>query len=378
MEKTLPAESVEIETDVPTPLDRLKKAKKHSDNKQYSQKNAIIMELFRERIGEFHRDSDHTETGHKKYVGVTHKPTGFQVHVPRTLADKHGVNKEATNRWTKEYPKLSRQSRKKLWYADLHDYRSYNRADEPSRSLLGKTRYSYQSPSWSPPLQISGVPLEERTRLTQVANRDLMDFEPSKNPNTLHKKTPSVATGPMYHMDTNTVVTPHEKALSVLSKDRLRRHEMGHVESVLKGAWNRGHYGLGDRLLAHRLDKKAPGLLLKNRNMTAGMMLEEATAEAHAARQKLQGGMRAASPLAPGSIGDKQLKDVVKHLKVNYRASNSPKSLLGLAPAVGQALMLDPINKAMLKSKPSLPMGIPKPKLGWVRGLLKAKRLFGK
>ena len=62
-------------------LKRLIEAKKKSDNNDYDGKNKILADLMRTHPGQFKVNS----ILDKKYVGLTHKPTGFQIHAPRTL-----------------------------------------------------------------------------------------------------------------------------------------------------------------------------------------------------------------------------------------------------------------------------------------------------
>jgi hypothetical protein len=63
-------------------LKRLIEAKKKSDNNDYAGKNRILADLFQKSPRQFKVDSE-LESG--KYVGITHKPSGFQIHAPRML-----------------------------------------------------------------------------------------------------------------------------------------------------------------------------------------------------------------------------------------------------------------------------------------------------
>lgn len=60
-------------------LQTLQEAKKHSDQGQYSAKGALMFSAMMERPGEFVLDQQ-DGSGHP---GVTHLPTGFQMHLPR-------------------------------------------------------------------------------------------------------------------------------------------------------------------------------------------------------------------------------------------------------------------------------------------------------
>lgn len=62
-------------------LKRLIEAKQKSDNNDYQAKNKILQNLLTDYPKNFKIDS----ILNKKYVGLTHKPTGFKIHAPRTL-----------------------------------------------------------------------------------------------------------------------------------------------------------------------------------------------------------------------------------------------------------------------------------------------------
>ena len=62
-------------------LKKLKEAKRFSDVRDYNSKNKILSELMKKFPKEFMVDS----ITDNKYVGITHKPTRFKIHAPRTL-----------------------------------------------------------------------------------------------------------------------------------------------------------------------------------------------------------------------------------------------------------------------------------------------------
>ena len=62
-----------------SPIDRLLRAKAESDRGNYPLKHRIMHEMMAERPEDFEKDDDR---GHAQ--GVTHKPTGFRMHLPRT------------------------------------------------------------------------------------------------------------------------------------------------------------------------------------------------------------------------------------------------------------------------------------------------------
>jgi hypothetical protein len=62
-------------------LKKLIEAKQMSDKRDYDSKNKILAELLKKYPGEFKVDS----ITDNKYVGLTHKPTKFKIHAPRTL-----------------------------------------------------------------------------------------------------------------------------------------------------------------------------------------------------------------------------------------------------------------------------------------------------
>jgi len=61
-------------------LGDLKKAKRYSDSKQYSQKHQLIHQLVREAPKEFYVDSEKDGI-----VGLTHSSTNFKIHVPKNV-----------------------------------------------------------------------------------------------------------------------------------------------------------------------------------------------------------------------------------------------------------------------------------------------------
>lgn len=64
----------------PALLDLLK-AKKFSDHRDFAAKNSILAALIRQQPTKFYVDSELNP----RYVGLTHKPTGFKIHAPRKI-----------------------------------------------------------------------------------------------------------------------------------------------------------------------------------------------------------------------------------------------------------------------------------------------------
>jgi hypothetical protein len=58
----------------------LKLAKSYSDHEQYHQKHAILRRLIKERPDDFFVDSRQG-----RFVGITHRPTGFRLHLPQHI-----------------------------------------------------------------------------------------------------------------------------------------------------------------------------------------------------------------------------------------------------------------------------------------------------
>ena len=69
-------------------LKRLLEAKKYSDEGNYEAKNNILQELLHKDPKQFKVDSDLNA----KYVGITHKPSGFKIHTQRKLIPQ-GIEK---------------------------------------------------------------------------------------------------------------------------------------------------------------------------------------------------------------------------------------------------------------------------------------------
>jgi hypothetical protein len=64
----------------PRALTQLLKAKMESDRHRYEAKHSIMRDLIRDKPSDFHQDSED-----KGIVGVTHHPTGFRMHLPKTV-----------------------------------------------------------------------------------------------------------------------------------------------------------------------------------------------------------------------------------------------------------------------------------------------------
>ena len=62
-------------------LTDLLKAKKLSDNKDFENKNRVLAKLLKTTPDKFYIDSELN----KRYVGLTHAPSGFKIHAPRSI-----------------------------------------------------------------------------------------------------------------------------------------------------------------------------------------------------------------------------------------------------------------------------------------------------
>jgi hypothetical protein len=74
-------------------LKKLIEAKRYSDEGNYNTKNDILRELLHKHPGQFKVDSQLNE----KYVGITHKPSGFKIHTQRKLIPE-GIEKMSENK----------------------------------------------------------------------------------------------------------------------------------------------------------------------------------------------------------------------------------------------------------------------------------------
>lgn len=74
-------------------LKKLIEAKKFSDNRNYPAKNNILSELLRKHPDQFKVDSELNA----KYVGITHKPSGFKIHTKRKLIPE-GIEKMSADK----------------------------------------------------------------------------------------------------------------------------------------------------------------------------------------------------------------------------------------------------------------------------------------
>jgi hypothetical protein len=73
-------------------LQDLKKAKAYSDAKQYEQKHLLMHELIKQNMKDFVLDSDDGSN----IVGITHTPTGFQMHLPKNVIADLNISKAKT------------------------------------------------------------------------------------------------------------------------------------------------------------------------------------------------------------------------------------------------------------------------------------------
>jgi hypothetical protein len=71
-------------------LKKLIEAKQMSDKRDYGTKNTILADLLNNYPKQFEVDS----ALNSKYVGLTHKPSGFKIHAPRNLIP-YGIENKA-------------------------------------------------------------------------------------------------------------------------------------------------------------------------------------------------------------------------------------------------------------------------------------------
>lgn len=62
-------------------LQKLLEAKRRSDSSDYEGKHKVLADLLRKYPTNFKVDSE----VNNKYVGITHKPSGFKIHAPRKI-----------------------------------------------------------------------------------------------------------------------------------------------------------------------------------------------------------------------------------------------------------------------------------------------------
>lgn len=120
-------------------------------------------------------------------------------------------------------------------------------------------------------------------------------------------------------------------------------HELGHAQDYVTGAYARGFYDLKDRLLFHKLEKRAPGILL-NQSFTAPptMFLDEALAQSR--------GYHAVHPRRSESA---MLNNVLSHLRNNYSAHapytgnqtlGKARTWMHGAPLEAQTKLIEPLR----------------------------------
>jgi hypothetical protein len=69
-------------------LEKLIEAKKRSDRSDYEGKHKVLADLLRKYPSNFKVDSE----VNNKYVGITHKPSGFKIHAPRKIIPENIEN----------------------------------------------------------------------------------------------------------------------------------------------------------------------------------------------------------------------------------------------------------------------------------------------
>jgi hypothetical protein len=302
------------------------------------------------------------------------------------------LEKKATNEWTR---RVQENALSEVGLERLYDSGIASTKPRPtmSRERLGLSRIAapvagkHQIVPGNITLQSPGMSLAERRVATQEASGTLqrlfsaMRKAPSE---TTLERTPTVLDA-MFQGSTNTLSLPdRSRVLSLLNLDNIDRHEMGHRQSMLYGAGSTGNYPLQDRLLAHKLERAEPGILMKNmpeefakeyeeradrftpeqirqqlagRHNERGKLIEEAMAERNA---------RLVRP-----IPDLSIKGPLNHLRVNYGAEGHATPLLqkiitaakGMPYAL-QSVAVEPLN--MLGGKQ-----IPGKLAGLLKGILR-------
>ena len=117
-------------------LEDLKKAKEHSDKKEYGQKSVIMTRLFRDHPDDFIMDDDWN------YAGVTHVPSGFRLHVPRNTVPAEIATSPLTKVWQRR--KSEEFKRLDLGGADVLE----DMAHSPQRCLRDALAAVKENPSW--------------------------------------------------------------------------------------------------------------------------------------------------------------------------------------------------------------------------------------
>ncbi len=212
-----------------------------------------------------------------------------------------------------------------------------------SKEFIGKARNPYIPTPPTIPLQSPGMALDQRAVKTREAIEELQRVRtqayasPDMHPisggmadstfTRLRNRPPMISMPPMHWSDFPGI---HRSTLS---------HEMAHFRDTQSGPRARGHYDLKDRHLFHRLEKRAPGILMRYpRPETA---LSEAWAENRS--------QRVLNPRLSTARNDGR---VLSHLRNNYGASAPyTRGLDKLMPAIHgipltmQSRMIEPARE---------------------------------
>lgn len=252
------------------------------------------------------------------------------------------LEKAATNAWLDRWESLSPETRRELWKRGLVTKRP---TQIPTRELAGHYRRAMpiQDKNRIPdvvPFQSPGMSLQDRMAASAEAQQhlDAMHSALRKAPKVDEVLLAPRVTDSRYEGALGELHLPDRtQVLSIMPLDKVDAHETGHMMSMRSGSPSKGRYTLQDRLLAKQVEDLAPGTLmgkLPKWQRTRGYLMEEAAAEANAARSR-------------GVSNTSQ--DVLKHLRNNYLAAGHGgvlpfKSQLGSLIPAAQQVLIDPIN----------------------------------
>lgn len=252
--------------------------------------------------------------------------------------------KQATNAWQQKLQegKLGPYSRTQLRSAGLLG----GRTDETFKRL--PQRYNENVI----PFQSPAIPSRMRKAKSIEASQHLAKWNahPSaayakQNPLSYNLTTEGIMQS-MYEPTEHKITVPPNRFLDFPGvRRKTLAHELGHAIDFQRGTRANGSYTLDDRLMVHKLEKRAPGIIMGFQSNSPATMIDEVNAEKFAI-----------NAVKPGIKEENALTRILSHLRNNYSGNapyrNALEPLLTKAhglPFATQVRVSEPIQRTALK-----------------------------
>lgn len=344
--------------DLPAGFSPSKRDKKNVDKEKMMEKSAVVKKD--EETGKWIL---WTKDGKKKLGTHTTPEAAYkQEYAIQKSMEKSAFIKQAANAYTQRLndKTLSYKDFRRLYDHDVIKNPSY--VDTPQRTPVtmrnGKVDFSVI------PFQSPGIPLKSRS----IDSKNTIAFARDKrNAALAYRKEAGIPSTPEIHIAPGRVVgagyypfknklilpSQHSIGLPGNSLEDVTGHEGQHVRLFDEGPQARGYYDVKDRLLFHKLEKRAPGILmdapsrhnLLGHQPTISELFEEAAVEAKRAE------MKKIDPVAPA----------LRQLRVNYGRNNyidgaigpRARTTLGRVGGMAQIALDHTVNRLGGKKIPS-------------------------